>query len=561
MPGKGKTKRMTGSPGGDFLGSPRPKRLQLRYSNPQEEESDRKRKKRRGMPFKPIPAVRDFTAILQRARENALSPWETSVRTMLLDSFLMGSHGDLPSFSGLHLQALEKDPLFYGHLARWYWETGSVRDHTELFTAHLLTSPFSAHRDQGIVMMQTLRPYQVARIIRYCKEVLHYPTRALKTGVRFYLKRREAQPMWFDEHYMRDGKTMKYLYATLHIKPGDRAEKILFRDEIPPDSRIAAFKKLSRLAGNPAEQARLILAHRLPCQTSMGAIRHFTPAVLYALTFVMTPPQLINNLKFLEKHNALQDPETRKVVEEKLRHGISESRVSDFKTLAALSRINADGGMAEKLMEMTNSRLRNRGRITVPTALFIDKSGSMQECIEIGKLLAATCSAITSSELFVYAFDGNAFEITSRGSDFASWEKAFSMIRADGCTSIGAPFKKMMGKRVSQVLVISDGDENTRPLFREMLDLYEQESMQQCRVIFLKVQNSRITTFESSMKGKDFTVINFNGDYYSLPNVVPMLCGGSGHDLVNDIMDMPLLDRSGLQSLPRGFNEETCEIL
>lgn len=486
---------------------------------------------------------------------------ETGIRAKLLGSFLQTSHGELTQFSKLHLDALEKDPIFYGHLSRWYFENGSVRDHRELFVAHLLTSPYPEHRSNGIILMQFLRVYQVARVIRYVKEVLHYPTRSLKTAVRLYLERRENQKEWFDESVIRNKHSLKRLYASLHIKPGKRAERILFRNDPPQDSRVYALKLLQKNRSNPDMQAKLILQNHIHFTTALGYVRIFTPAVLYALVSVMTPQQVVNNMEFLRKRGAMNSPDVRKVIEERLKHGVNESRVNDFKTLAALSSFRADENMAEKLLEMTNDRLRKKGRITQPTAIFVDKSGSMDSCIEIGKLLATMCSTISDSDLYVYAFDSYFFEVKNNGGDFQSWIKAFKPIRAMGATSIGAPFKDLMDKReVDQILLISDGEENSRPYFREMLERYESWTGKQCRVIFLKV-GDKLTTLETSMKGKEMTIIPFNGDYYSLPNVIPLLCSAGNFELVGEIMSRPLYERSDMDNLPPGFDEKTFEVL
>ena len=53
------------------------------------------------------------------------------------------------------------------------------------------------------------------------------------------------------------------MYALLHIKPAERAQKILFDEEPPADSRRFALEELAK-AATPAEQARAILAHRIP---------------------------------------------------------------------------------------------------------------------------------------------------------------------------------------------------------------------------------------------------------------------------------------------------------
>jgi hypothetical protein len=504
--------------------------------------------------------VPDFMQILDNARDNANNPAEMSVRSRLLDSFLRASHGDLVTFGRLHREALEHDPIFYAHLARWYFEKGSIRDHHELFVAHLLSSPFPEHRAHGTVLMNYLRPYQVARVVRYCKETLNFSTRALKSAVVFYLRRREDNPQWFDEHVIRRRDVIKYLYATLHIKPGERAEKILFEEKPPQDSRVLIAKQLEKYANRPDEQARLIIKNRIHYTAAMGAIKSFTPGILYALASVMTPQQVINNLKFFEKRGALNDRDTRTIIEEKLRYGAQESRVSDFKSLVALSKLNADANMAHELMEITQARIRNRGQIKVPTALFIDKSGSMEKCIEIGKLLATMCSSIATSELEVYAFDTNAFEIKAATKDFAGWDKAFAPIKAHNATAIGAPFHRI-GKETEQIVVISDGEENAPPRFRDMLDKYEKAHLKTLKVFFVKVGNNARTTFEASMEGKDFTVINFDGDYYNLPNVIPMLCSGSNFELIEEVLTTGLYTKDDLGALPVQFNEETFEVL
>jgi hypothetical protein len=503
----------------------------------------------------------DFMSVIENSIANAAAAGETGVRSSLLDSFLKASHGDMETFGRLHLMALEKDPLFYGHCARWYNEKGSIRDHHELFAAHLLTSPFPEHREHGTVLLQYLRPYQVAKVVRYCKETLNFTTRALKSAVKFYLRRREENPLWFDEHVIRRRDVLKYLYATLHIKPGERAEKVLFQETPPTDSRVSIAGRLKSLSERPDDQARVILEHRIHYTACIGAIKHFTPAILYALAFVMTPQQVINNLKFFEKRGGLSHSETKTLIEEKLRHGQKESRVSDFKSMVALSRINASADLAKELLEITSTRIKNRGEIKIPTALFVDKSGSMERCIEIGKLLATMCSTIATSDLHVYAFDTNSFEIRGKGADFASWERAFAPIRANNATSIGAPFHRLMEKEVDQVVLITDGEENAPPKFRDMLDRYEKLHHKQVRVIMVKVSTSARTPLEEDMKDRDMMVIPFDGDYYNLPNVIPLLCSGNNFELVEEVLTMELYTKESLSSLPVQFNEETFEVL
>ena len=54
--------------------------------------------------------------------------------------------------------------------------------------------------------------------------------RTMKTEVGRYLAEREADPEWFDGCVLTARKAMKRLYALLHVRPGERAQKILFEE-------------------------------------------------------------------------------------------------------------------------------------------------------------------------------------------------------------------------------------------------------------------------------------------------------------------------------------------
>lgn len=485
---------------------------------------------------------------------------ENDDRQALLNGFLHPSHGKLPELQGLHSRALGRDPLFYGHLAGWYRQHGSIRDHHELFVAHLLTSKFSDHRQHGKVLLQHLRPYQVARVVRYTKETLRYQTRILRSAVRFYLKRREAVPAWLEECVVRDRHSMKYLYATLRLAPGELAEQMLFGRGAP--GRLQVVRELQRARHVPRVQAGLIRDHKIHFTTAMGTIKHFTPEVLSALVSVMTPQQVINNLGFLEKRGGLACDAIRLQVEARIKEGVHEARVSDFKALVALSSIKADPDLRLRLYRMTQERLRSRGRITVPTALLVDKSGSMQACIEAGKRLAMLVSSICDATLYVEVFDHASFSFNPQRRDLLGWERAFEYVVAAGCTSIGAPVRKLMEQRVEQFVIVSDGEENEAPFFGPSLEEYQRRHGLRCRVIFLKVNNQE-SILERNLANRDIdlTVYRFNGDYYNLPNVVALLCAGARADLVEQVMNVPLFRSVDLRRLAKGFDEKTLEVL
>ncbi|MBT9581754.1 hypothetical protein IV102_00300 [bacterium] len=489
---------------------------------------------------------------------------EASARQNLIQSFLEASHGNLAGLRDKHAKALEQDPGLYGPLSRWYQQHGTLRDHHELFAAHLLTSVDEEFRQHAYVLVQTMRPYQLARVIRYVKEVLQKSNRTLRSAVQFYLRRREADTLWFDECVLRDRRSMRYMYATLHIKPGVRAQQVLFQQDLPPDSRLAVVRQIHKLKHDPNRQAELIRQHRIQFTTALGAAGPLQPSLILALVEVMTPQQVINNLAFLQRRGALQQEMVRKLVMTKIQEGKKESRVHDAKSLTAIKHLQDDPQLRRSLLEMSQERLRQRGRLTRPTLLLVDKSGSMEVCVNIGKMLACLCSTIAEAPLWVEAFDADSFTVTAKEATFDAWEKAFRHIRADGWTSLGAPLRKMRDKHYEQILLISDGVENTQPLFCEQLIEYQNNTGRKIDVLWLKVGDDQNTSLEQSAARLNVSIktIPFKGDYYNLPNLVPLLCQQQeDHSLVEQVLEFELFRKSDLEKLPPGFRADTFEIL
>src|SRR5690606_9842194 len=157
-----------------------------------------------------------------------------------------------------------------------------VRDHKEMFVITLALSDFPGHRDVGLALLRGLPPYEVGRVVdfihgrkatrkvrttaagkgRKVKAVaagsaevhtvveefglFRTPPRSLRTEVVRYLREREADAGWFDSTVLVARKAVKRLYALLHVKPGPRAQQILFDEAPPSDSRVFALRQLAR---------------------------------------------------------------------------------------------------------------------------------------------------------------------------------------------------------------------------------------------------------------------------------------------------------------------------
>ncbi|MEM7248260.1 MAG: VWA domain-containing protein [Acidobacteriota bacterium] len=465
---------------------------------------------------------------------------ERDLRLDILNSLLTTPHRELGKVASQHSDLLELDPVFYGHLAVWYREHGSVRDHAEIFVGNLLTSELVEHRDAGFVLLQTLPPHQVARVVDYLKRVRGKLPRSARTAVVRYLRTREANDAFFDRAVVRSRKAMKQLYASLHVKPSTRANAILFENAPPEDSLPARLKLLAR-AENAREQARLIAEHRIPFTIAVGAISELTPSILVALISTMSPMEVINHLGSLRRRGALEHRSVKQLIDSKLEAARSDERVSAYKAKVAAEATGVDGDTAQRLAEVTDEQVKRHGSIRRSTALLVDKSASMEEAVEVGKRLAALISGIAEAELHVYVFDSMARKIEASGSELSDWEHAFRHVKAGGCTSIGSALAALRKNRarVEQVIVVTDEGENTAPYFAIEHGTYRSELGIEPEILIVKIGRHASTVLEDALRQRSigFETYTFDGDYYSLPNLVPMVSRPSRLDLLMEILE------------------------
>ena len=242
---------------------------------------------------------------------------EQDIRVQLLNTFLTTPHRKLEELASIHTDALERDPLFYGHLAPWYFAKGEVRDHRTLFVAHMATSEFPEFREAAWMLLQQLAPFEVTRVLDHSKRVIGKTPRSLRSAIIHYLRTREQHEKQFDGAALRAHDDLKHLYASLRIKPSPRAQAILFDRKPPEDSPLAALKRLAK-AESADEQVAILLEQKIPYTTAIGAIKHLTPALLVAIITTMTPQELINNLAALKRRGAMDDAEVKSLIERKI---------------------------------------------------------------------------------------------------------------------------------------------------------------------------------------------------------------------------------------------------
>lgn len=476
---------------------------------------------------------------------------EQDTRLGILNSLLRTPHRDMQSIFRAHADAMAQDPLFYSHLGAWYFVNGEVRDHKEMFAGNLSTSDFDGHRDVGLALLRELPPYQVARVVNLvhgAKDKFSFKRnipRSMQTEVTRYLRERENDQDWFDSSALVARKAMKRLYALLHVAPSDYAQQVLFDGDPPEDSKLFAVKQL-RQTNVPSEQAKVIIDNKVPYRVASTVIDNITPTVLFALIEVMSDQELISNMGSLRKRGAFLNADLKQVIKERLDKAKTGENVTAFKALEAVKVAGVDADTAKQLEKVADSQVKKRGRIERPTAILIDKSGSMSQSIELGKRIASMVSAISDSDLFVYAFDSMPYEIKCDGQELADWEKAMKGVFATGRTSCGAGIAALTRKKqyVEQIIMISDQGENTSPPFLTTLQNYCEQLSTNPSVCFINCgRKHKVLEEKATRNGFEVDSYDFDGDYYSLPNLIPFLTKSSRLDLLMEIMDFELPQR------------------
>jgi hypothetical protein len=237
----------------------------------------------------------------------------------------------------------------------------------------------------------------------------------------------------------------------------------------------------------------------------------------------------------------------KKLIDEKLEKAKTDKRVAAFKATEAVKVAGVDEATQAKLEAVADTQVKSKGRIGRSTALLFDKSGSMEQAIELGKQIGSMISAIMEDGvgLYCYAFDIMAYPIEAKGTSLADWEKALRGIKAGGGTSCGAAFKYMLAKKqlVENIILITDEGENQNPFFVPELQRYMTEMKIQPNVCIVKTVGAT-QHIEEQMKraGLQCDAYQFTGDYYSLPNLIPMLNKATRLDLLMEIMqwDLPV---------------------
>jgi superfamily II DNA/RNA helicase len=100
---------------------------------------------------------------------------------------------------------------------------------------------------------------------------------------------------------------------------------------------------------------------------------------------------------------------------------------------------------------------------------------------------------------------------------------------------------RRQGEVVEQMIVVTDEGENSPPYFTATLKRYREELRADPHIVFVKTQNA-VQRLERECRAEqiDFDAYQFAGDYYALPNLLPLLTRPSKMDLLMEVLEYPL---------------------
>ena len=212
-----------------------------------------------------------------------------------------------------------------------------------------------------------------------------------------------------------------------------------------------------------------------------------------------------------------------------------------------------DEGLRTKLRGLQDKQLASMG-VEGNWLVLGDKSGSMQQAIEVAKNVAATLAKMVKGKVWLTFFNTSPQTTDVTGASLDMIQKATEYVKADGGTSIGCGLQRMLdgNEEVDGIAIVSDAAENNPPLFPDVYKRYCEKLGKEvpvylfrCRDAFPGHYATRDLAKYMKAAGQDLQEFDIQGgiDYYSLPNLVQSM-RTNRYSLVDEVMATPLLKLS-----------------
>jgi hypothetical protein len=526
-------------------------------------------------------------------------------RQQVFSQLIKSPHGNLNEYLQVGLQAAKEDPDFYAHLVAWNAQKGEIRDAKSALALIALTNPTTPeYVDNAFAVLASLSVRDLIKALRWVegKPVIQKATgkfqgkavkvtseipsqfpkaklnkRALKRFIGQYLSNLEANRAEWDRVALQNKQALKYLYRKYRVIPSKRANGVLFgpsakRPDNPGIPQGSIFEKLPLLKTMDATQAAgTIMAGKVPFLTA-GAALHGKikdPVVIQALIDRMSPAELLNNTKMLEKWGLKENAALRATYEKALEKAKTSKKATASLKADKAASVVTDEKLKAKLTAVSEAKIDQK-QIKGNWLVLADKSGSMETSIAVAREVAAILARYAEKVYLVF-FDTQPTRYEVTGKTLNEIKTMTAGIRAVGGTSLGVGlnYARVNSLEVDGIAVVTDGGENSAPWFYQELPKLNAALGKDLPVYYYRVRPlnesmNRLIERETfpelmtaaSLDFQTFTIDSQNVDYYSLPNLVQSMRVNK-YSMMDEIMDTPLRTTEDVfKNLRKYANEE-----
>jgi hypothetical protein len=473
-------------------------------------------------------------------------------RQRILSELSKSPHGSLKEYLPIGKQAVQQEGEFYQHMLAWDRTHGQIRDSKVALPVIGLAFENDAELvDNALAHIALLGPRELARAYRFALEVrLPGKMRQLRRLVEDYLHQKEQDKGW-DHLAIQHRGTLKELYSLAHAKPEkERTNVVLYgrnfdktKAPLPKGSVFEVVANLKNMS--PTEAAGSIMKYHIPFLIALGALgaKAKEPDLVQALIGAMSATELTTNVKMLEKLGLKTNSALRGAFDAALAKAAT-SKKATLKTTKAAEAVT-DSVLKEKLQGLQDKQIKALGGPEGNWLVLADKSGSMSRAIEASRHVAATLAKVCQGKVYLVFFDTNPMTVDVTGLPLDSIQKATRHITANGGTSIGCGLNRMLSEKVEidGIAIVSDGGENTSPLFPDVYKRYIDFAQKDIPVyMFLCQGEPDNLTPRMNQAGIEMQTFDIRGgtDFYSIPNLAQTL-RASRYSLVDEILSTPLL--------------------
>ena len=477
-------------------------------------------------------------------------------KNQIIAQLTRSPHGKLEEYLAVGLEASRQEPEFTAHLIAWNHAKGQIRDSkTALPVIHLSTLggiDADEFNSNALAHLSKLDPRNLLRAIRFAKSA-NFPAdggfrRQVRRLVHRYLRHREENWALWERTAVQHRRTLKEMYALLHVKPSTMAESILFHGNRPKGTVFEAIANLKDMSAT--EAAGTIMQKRIPFLIASGALgaKMKDPDTVLALIQRMTPTELVTNTKMLNGLGVKDNAALRSAFEEGLKKA-AKSKKNVLKTTRAAKAVG-DEKLAMKLQAVQEKQM-DATAIEGNWLVLGDRSPSMVESIDISRHVAATLARMAKGAVSLVFFDGTPYRhIDATGKTYEEILAETRHISEGGngtCIGCGLLHAMERHAEVDGIAIVSDAQENTPPFFKDVYTAYCQSADKQIPVYLYRCHTPYSPQYDlaNTMRaaGHDLQEFDLRGgvDYYSLPNVVQTM-RTNRYSLVDEIMATPLLD-------------------